>query len=98
VDEPAQPVDASPPVHGAACSNAFLPDPRRHRICVGAPPVTVAIPTLSALLLLVGVTLAWAALGRVVLPLREFLRLSLHAIEKLGFYHRMAKEGHVGLD
>jgi hypothetical protein len=57
---------------------------------LGAPPVALAIPTLSVLLLLVGVTLAWTALGRDVLPLCEFLRLSLHAIEKLGFYHRMA--------
>src|SRR5882724_269221 len=57
---------------------------------LGAPPAALAIPTLSTLLLVVGVTLAWTAIGRDVLSLREFFRVPLHAIKKLGSYHRIA--------
>jgi cellulose synthase/poly-beta-1,6-N-acetylglucosamine synthase-like glycosyltransferase len=57
---------------------------------LGAPPAALAIPTLSTLLLVVGIALAWTAFGRDVLPAREFFRLPLHAIEKLGFYRRIA--------
>jgi cellulose synthase/poly-beta-1,6-N-acetylglucosamine synthase-like glycosyltransferase len=56
---------------------------------LGAPPAAVAIPSLSILLLVFGTALAWTAVGRDVLPLRELLRLPLHAIQKLGFYHRI---------
>lgn len=59
--------------------------------CVlGAPPATVAIPSLSVLLVAVGTVLAWRAAGRDLLPLRELLRLPLHAIRKVGFYHGIA--------
>src|SRR5882724_5509860 len=57
---------------------------------LGASPAALAIPTLSTLFLVVGVTLAWTAIGRDVLPLREFFRIPLHAIKKLGSYHRIA--------
>jgi cellulose synthase/poly-beta-1,6-N-acetylglucosamine synthase-like glycosyltransferase len=55
----------------------------------GGSPAALTIPTLSTLLLIVGVTVAWTAIGRDVLPLREFFRLPMHAIEKLGFYRRI---------
>jgi hypothetical protein len=59
--------------------------------CVlGAPPAALAIPSLSVLLVVLGTALAWRAVGRDVLPLRELLRLPLHAIRKLGFYHGIA--------
>jgi cellulose synthase/poly-beta-1,6-N-acetylglucosamine synthase-like glycosyltransferase len=57
---------------------------------LGASPVTLAISSLSALLLVLGTALAWIAVGRNVLPLRELLRLPLHAIQKLSFYHTIA--------
>jgi hypothetical protein len=57
---------------------------------LGAKPAALAIPSLSALLLVLGTALAWTAVGRDVLPLRELLRLPLHAIQKLIFYHRIA--------
>jgi cellulose synthase/poly-beta-1,6-N-acetylglucosamine synthase-like glycosyltransferase len=57
---------------------------------LGANPAALAIPSLSALLLVLGTVLAWTAVGRDVLPLRELLRLPLHAIQKLVFYHRIA--------
>jgi hypothetical protein len=57
---------------------------------LGASPAALAIPSLSALLLVLGTALAWTAVGRDVLPLRELLGLPLHAIQKLGFYHRIA--------
>jgi len=56
---------------------------------LGASPAALAIPSLSTLLLLLGTALAWIAVGRDVLPLRELLRLPLHAIQKLVFYHRI---------
>jgi cellulose synthase/poly-beta-1,6-N-acetylglucosamine synthase-like glycosyltransferase len=46
---------------------------------LGAPPVALAIPSFSALLLVLGTALAWTAVGRDVLPLRELFRLPLHA-------------------
>jgi cellulose synthase/poly-beta-1,6-N-acetylglucosamine synthase-like glycosyltransferase len=57
---------------------------------LGAPPAALAIPSLSTLLLVLGTALAWTAVGRDVLPFRELLRLPLHAIQKLDFYHRIA--------
>jgi hypothetical protein len=57
---------------------------------LGASPAALAIPSLSTLLLVLGTALAWTAVGRDVLPVRELLRLPLHAIQKLFFYHRIA--------
>jgi cellulose synthase/poly-beta-1,6-N-acetylglucosamine synthase-like glycosyltransferase len=57
---------------------------------LGAPPAALAIPSLSVLLVVLGTALAWRAVGRDVLPLRELLHLPLHAIRKLGFYHGIA--------
>jgi cellulose synthase/poly-beta-1,6-N-acetylglucosamine synthase-like glycosyltransferase len=57
---------------------------------LGAPSTALAIPSSSTLFLLLGTALAWTAVGRDVLPLREMLRLPLHAIQKLGSYHRIA--------
>jgi len=57
---------------------------------LGATPAVVAIPSLSALLLVLGTVLAWTAVGRDLLPLRELLLLPLHAIQKVVFYHRIA--------
>jgi cellulose synthase/poly-beta-1,6-N-acetylglucosamine synthase-like glycosyltransferase len=57
---------------------------------LGAPPAALAVPSLSILLLVLGTALAWLAIGRDVLPLRELLRLPLHAIQKLSFYRRIA--------
>jgi hypothetical protein len=57
---------------------------------LGAPSAALAIPSLSILLLVLGTALAWTAVGRDVLPPRELLRLPLHAMQKLGFYHRIA--------
>jgi hypothetical protein len=37
-----------------------------------------------------GTALAWRAVGRDVLPVPELLRLPLHAIRKLVFYHGIA--------
>ena len=59
--------------------------------CVlSASPAALAIPSLSVLLVVLGTALAWRAVGSDVLPLRELLRLPLHAIRKLGFYHGIA--------
>ena len=57
---------------------------------LGAPAAALAIPLLSLLLVAVGTVLAWRAVGRDVLPLRELPGLPLHAIRKLGFYHGIA--------
>jgi cellulose synthase/poly-beta-1,6-N-acetylglucosamine synthase-like glycosyltransferase len=57
---------------------------------LGAAPAALAIPSLCALVLMLGTALAWAAVGRDVLPLRELLRLPLHAIQKMALYHRIA--------
>ena len=57
---------------------------------LGAPPAALAIPSLSILLLVLGTALAWTAVGRDVLPLRELLRLPLHVIQRLGSFHRIA--------
>jgi cellulose synthase/poly-beta-1,6-N-acetylglucosamine synthase-like glycosyltransferase len=57
---------------------------------LGAPLAALAIPSLSVLLVVLGTALAWTAVGRGVLPVRELLRLPLHAIRKLGFYHGIA--------
>jgi cellulose synthase/poly-beta-1,6-N-acetylglucosamine synthase-like glycosyltransferase len=57
---------------------------------LGAPPAALAIPSLSLLLVAVGTALAWRAVGRDVLPLRELLGIPLHTIRKLAFYHRIA--------
>jgi cellulose synthase/poly-beta-1,6-N-acetylglucosamine synthase-like glycosyltransferase len=55
-----------------------------------APPAVLAIPSLSILLLVLGTVLAWTAVGRDVLPLRELLRLPLRVVQKLGFYHKIS--------
>ena len=57
---------------------------------LGAHGAAFAIPSLSILLLVLGTALAWLAVGRDVLPLRELLRLPLHAVQKLRFYRRIA--------
>jgi cellulose synthase/poly-beta-1,6-N-acetylglucosamine synthase-like glycosyltransferase len=57
---------------------------------LGAPLAVLAIPSVSALLLVFGTVLVWTAVGRDVLPLRELLGLPLHAIRKLALYHRIA--------
>ena len=57
---------------------------------VGASPATLAIPTLSTLLLVSGTAFAWTAVGREVLPFRELLRIPQHVIQKLGSYHKIA--------
>jgi cellulose synthase/poly-beta-1,6-N-acetylglucosamine synthase-like glycosyltransferase len=57
---------------------------------LGAPPAALAIASLSALLLVLGTVLAWIAVGRDVLPLRELLRLPLHINQRLSFYRRVA--------
>lgn len=57
---------------------------------LGASPAALAIPLLSVMFVVLGITLAWRTVGRDVLPLRELLRLPLHAIRKLGFYHGIA--------
>jgi cellulose synthase/poly-beta-1,6-N-acetylglucosamine synthase-like glycosyltransferase len=57
---------------------------------LGAPTAALAIPSLSTLLVMFGTALAWTAVGRDVLSLRELLRLPLHAIQKLGSYYRIA--------
>ena len=57
---------------------------------LGAPLVVLAAPFASGMLLVLGTTIAWIAVGRDVLPLRELLRLPLHAIRKFSFYYRIA--------
>jgi hypothetical protein len=57
---------------------------------LGAPPAALAIPSLSVLLVVLGTAFAWRAVGRDVLPVPKLLRLPLHAIRKLGFYHGIA--------
>jgi cellulose synthase/poly-beta-1,6-N-acetylglucosamine synthase-like glycosyltransferase len=57
---------------------------------LGAPLAALAIPLLSLLLVAVGTGLAWTAVGRDVLPVRELFHLPLHAIRKLSFYHGLA--------
>jgi cellulose synthase/poly-beta-1,6-N-acetylglucosamine synthase-like glycosyltransferase len=57
---------------------------------LGAASAVLAIPSLSALVLVLGTALAWAAVGRDVLPLRQLVCLPLHAIQKMVFYHRIA--------
>jgi cellulose synthase/poly-beta-1,6-N-acetylglucosamine synthase-like glycosyltransferase len=57
---------------------------------LGAPLVVLAIPSLSTLLLVLGTALAWTAVGRDVLPVCQLLRLPLHAMQKVGFYYRIA--------
>jgi len=57
---------------------------------LGAPSAALTIPSLSILLLVLGTALAWTAVGRDVLPPRELFRLPLHAMQKLGSYHRIA--------
>lgn len=54
---------------------------------LGASPATLAIPSLTILLLVLGTALGWVAVGRDVLPLRELFGLPLHAIQKLSFYY-----------
>jgi cellulose synthase/poly-beta-1,6-N-acetylglucosamine synthase-like glycosyltransferase len=57
---------------------------------LGASPAALAIPSLSALLLVLGTAIAWTAAGRDVLPLRELLGLPLHVIQKFALYRRIS--------
>jgi cellulose synthase/poly-beta-1,6-N-acetylglucosamine synthase-like glycosyltransferase len=57
---------------------------------LGGPFTALAISSLSILLLVLGIVLAWIAVGRDVLPFRELIRLPLHAIRKLGFYRSIS--------
>ena len=57
---------------------------------LGAPRAALVIPSLSTLFIVLGTALAWRTVGRDVLPLRELVRLPLHAIQKLVLYHRIA--------
>jgi cellulose synthase/poly-beta-1,6-N-acetylglucosamine synthase-like glycosyltransferase len=59
-------------------------------ILLGASAAALAISSLSVLLVVLGTALAWRAVGRDVLPVPELLRLPLHAIRKLVFYHGIA--------
>lgn len=59
-------------------------------VVLGASLAALVIPSFSLLLVAAGTILAWRAAGRDVLPLRELLRLPLHAARKLGFYHGIA--------
>lgn len=58
---------------------------------LGASAATLAIPTLSALLLALGTVLAWIAVGRDVLSVRNLLLLPLHPIQKVLFYNKIAR-------
>jgi cellulose synthase/poly-beta-1,6-N-acetylglucosamine synthase-like glycosyltransferase len=57
---------------------------------LGAQPAVLVIPSFSTLLLVIGTALAWRAVGRDVLPIRELLWLPPHAIQKMAFYYRIA--------
>lgn len=57
---------------------------------MGASAIALSISLSSVLLIAFGTILAWKAVGRDVLPLRELLRLPLHVIRKSGFYYRIA--------
>ena len=57
---------------------------------LGASRAAFVVPSFSVLLVVLGTMLAWRAVGRDVLPLRELLRLPLHAIRKLNFYYGIA--------
>ena len=59
-------------------------------LMLGAPSTVVIIPTLSALLLAIGVAIGWSVIGRDVLPLRELARLPLHVVEKASLYRMIA--------
>ena len=57
---------------------------------LGASLAALAISLISSALVALGTVLAWRAVGRDVLPLRELLRLPLHVARKFGFYHGIA--------
>jgi len=59
-------------------------------LVLGASPAALVISLLSVVLVALGTVLAWRAVGRDVLPLRELLRLPLHVIRKFGFYQGIA--------
>jgi cellulose synthase/poly-beta-1,6-N-acetylglucosamine synthase-like glycosyltransferase len=58
---------------------------------LGAPLTAWVVPSFSMLLLVIGTTFAWLAVGRDVLTVRELLSLPLHAVQKFGFYQRIAR-------
>jgi cellulose synthase/poly-beta-1,6-N-acetylglucosamine synthase-like glycosyltransferase len=58
---------------------------------MGASSAVLALPAASVLLLVLGVALAWSAVGRDVLPVRNLLQLPLHAVDRMGFYRGMAR-------
>lgn len=57
---------------------------------LGGPAAALAIPAFSLLLVLLGTTAAWLAMGRDLLPVRSLLRLPLHPLKKLLFYQKIA--------
>jgi cellulose synthase/poly-beta-1,6-N-acetylglucosamine synthase-like glycosyltransferase len=57
---------------------------------LGASAATLAIPMFSALILVLGTTLGWIAVGRDVLSVRKLLLLPLHPLGKALFYHKIA--------
>jgi cellulose synthase/poly-beta-1,6-N-acetylglucosamine synthase-like glycosyltransferase len=57
---------------------------------LGASATAMFISLLSVVFVVFGTVLAWNAVGRDVLPLRELLRLPLHVIRKSGFYYGIA--------
>lgn len=59
-------------------------------LALGASFTPLAISLLSILLLVIGTMLAWTAVGRDVLPFREVVRLPLHVVRKLSFYHSIS--------
>jgi len=59
-------------------------------LLLGISSTAFVISSLSTLLLVLGTTLAWTAVGRDILPFHELLRLPLHAFKKLGLYHSIS--------
>jgi len=57
---------------------------------LGASSAALAISSLSILLLVLGTLVAWAAVGRDVLPFSELASLPLHAIRKIGLYRSIS--------
>lgn len=60
-------------------------------LALGASSTALAISSLSILSVVLGTMIAWTAVGRDILPFRELVRLPLHSIKKLGFYHSISR-------
>jgi cellulose synthase/poly-beta-1,6-N-acetylglucosamine synthase-like glycosyltransferase len=82
---------AVPPLSLLVLVTAFCEILGSATFLMGASPAVLAIPTMSAMLLVLGVAVAWAAVGRDVLPFRSLLRLPMHVVEKMGLYHSIAR-------